>query len=88
MKLLRTIRKKTIGPDKIPPKIVRLSAKLLILIKSRLQTMISVIILSQMRQNLQQSNQSINRKVATKLKMIHLSAYIKLFFQGLQEISS
>ena len=37
--------------------------------------MILVIILSQMRQKLQQSDQSIKRKVATKLKNIDLIAY-------------
>ena len=31
--IIKNNPKKTIGPDKIPPKIVRLSAKLLILIK-------------------------------------------------------
>ena len=36
--------------------------------------MISVIILSQMRQKLQQSDQSVKRKVATKLKPVSISS--------------
>ena len=37
--------------------------------------MISVMILSQMRQKLQQFNQSIKRNIATKLKITDLLAY-------------
>ena len=37
--------------------------------------MISVMILSQMRQKLQQFDQSIKRKAATKLKITNLLAY-------------
>ena len=70
-KIIKNINpKKATGPDKIPPNIVRLLAKI---IDSHL--MISVIILSQTRQKLQQFDEPIKRKIPTKLKITDLLAY-------------
>ena len=70
-KIIKNINpKKATGPDEIPPNIVRLLAKI---IDSHL--MISVIILSQTRQKLQQFDEPIKRKIPTKLKITDLLAY-------------
>ena len=75
--------KKAAGPDKIQPKIVRLSVNF---IDSHLMNIVNNDLSKNYFSNDEKPDQSIKRKVATKLKIT--DQHINLFFKRLRKISS